>query len=236
MNKLAVLLAIAVVASGITAAVAEPMQGGPYTPSTEPYVACSRDGFSDTQGANGWSYGYMSHGDTWSASPSNITLFDKWDPGQGPTGQWSVQNPGPNENILYMDKLGQSKAGGLDAYNTVRIWEASTTISTSEVLGGVIELPASGAGVRAWIRIWDASAGATVDVADNWGVSDGTNYYYYAPQQIDPGDWVMFGIGHTGADQGSDGLMQEWHVHVTPEPAALALFGLGGLALIRRKR
>jgi hypothetical protein len=234
------LVMIAVVALGATAVMAEPMQGGPYPAPTEPYVACSRDGFSGTQGANGWYYGYVSHGDTWSNIPDHLTLFDKFDPGQGPTGQWSVQNPGPNENLLKIDKLGQTKAGGLDAYNTVRYWVADTPVSTSDVLGGVIELPGSPAGVRAWVKIYDASADATIDVADNWGSGgdfvSGDILYYFAPQQIDIGDWVMFGIGHTGGDQGSDGAIQEWHQHVTPEPAALAMFGLAGLALIRRKR
>ena len=238
MNKLSVLLAVVVVAGGISAAIAEPMQGGPYSPPTDPYVACSRDGFSGVQGQNGWSYGYVGHGDTWSGNILPlITLFDKFHPGQGPTGTWSVQSPGPNENLLLMDKLGQTKAGGAQPYNTVRMWESDTTISFPQggVLGGVIDvMEVVPSGVRAWVKIHDVSTSTTISVADNWDVTDGL-LYWWNTAQIDPGDLVMFGIGHTGGNQASDGAIQEWHQHVTPEPASALLLLLGAPVLMRRK-
>jgi hypothetical protein len=231
-------MAALAVAGMCTAAIAEPMQGGPYSPSTEPYAACSRDGFSGVQGQNGWSYGYVPHGNTWDANmlPA-ITMFDWFDPGMGPSGTWRVQNPGENENLLLMDRLGQTKAGGAAAYNTVRMWESDTTLSATEVLGGVIDVSIhGGAGVRNWVKIHDVSTGVTTTLADNWGTTSGTNYYYYANQQIDPGDLVMFGIGHTGADQSSDGAIQEWHQHITPEPVSALLLLLGAPLFLRRKR
>ena len=238
MRKLSLLLAVAVVAGGISAAIANPMQGGPYTPSTEPWVACSQDGFSGVQGQNGWSYGYVGHGDTWSGNILPlITPFNWFDPGMGTSGTWRVSSPGENENLLFIDEFGQTKAGGSAAYNTVRMWESDTTIPFPQggVLGGVIDVTHVPSGVRAWVKIHDVSTNTTIGVADNWDVTDGL-LYWYNTVQIDPGDIVMFGIGHTGSNQASDGTLQDWHQHVTPEPASALLLLLGVPVLLRRKR
>jgi hypothetical protein len=234
-NKLALLLGVAVVFSGIGVAFAEPMEGGPYNPPTDPYAACSRDGFSGVQGQDGWYYGYITHGDSFSNPLPPVTLFDKFDPGQGPSGRWSVQNPGPNENLLFIDEDGQSKAGGAQAYNTVRYWVADQTIAATEVLGGVFSNTHQPSDVRLWVKIHDVSTNTTTTAGEQWQAPDGL-WYWFAGQQIDPGDLVMFGVGHSGVNQASDGALQPWHVHITPEPATAALLALGGLVLVRRKR
>ena len=213
-------------------AMAAPMEGGPYTPSTEPYVACSQDGFSGVQGQNGWYYGYIPHGSTWNSNIlASVTLFDKFDPGQGPSGTWSVQNPSGNQNLLRIDALGQTKAGGGDAYLTIRYWVANTTVSAADVLGGYYQSSHSSNDPRLIVKI--QSGNVTTGVADNWQATNGMQYFF-ANQQINPGDVVLFGVGHSGTDQASDGYIQSWHQHITPEPAS-ALLMLLGLPLLRRK-
>ena len=225
------------VMSGI--AIGEVMEGGPYSPPTDPYAACSRDGFG-AQGNDGWRYGYVAHGDTWSHLTDHMIDMDLY-PEESfdgdPSHEVSYDGGNPmNMNLLCIDEDGQAYAGGGNAWSTVRYWVADVAIAAgTETGGGVINIDTdSGLGVRAWLKVVDVSAGTTNHVGDIWDIADGTLAYWVLPAIV-VGDIVAFGVGHSGADDSGQMRMQNWHQHITPEPATIALLGLGGLFLRRRK-
>ena len=137
-------------------------------------------------------------------------------------------------------------------YNT---WNSPWWSGTQLTFGGANGQDWTGmTTLTVWYEVVTAASHLQFDVYDIWGMPIATNGFLSSSglAKTPAGDWTKLDIPlgtlsgnftHAGRiqfvqkpnDYGSGVVLYD-DISVTPEPATMALLGLGGLALIRRKR
>jgi hypothetical protein len=157
----------------------------------------------------------------------------------------------PNETpTLSMD----GHNGGLALLATYNTWDSPWWSGTQLVFGGANGQDWTNMNtLTVWYKVTGAASRVECDLYTCWGTGFSNGQYFATPDATPVGDWVQWNIdisGLTGGYRDHVGRIQFAQVYptwgggtvlyddisVTPEPATLALLGLGGLALIRRKR
>jgi len=157
----------------------------------------------------------------------------------------------PNETpTLSMD----GHNGGQALLATYNTWNSPWWSGTQLVFGG-----SNGQDWRdmttltLWYKVTGAASRVECDVYTCWGTGFSNGQWFATPGATPADGWVKWDIdisGLTGGYRDHVGRIQFAQVYpnygggtvlyddisVTPEPATLVLLGLGGLALIRRKR
>lgn len=171
--------------------------------------------FSGVQGQDGWHYGAVPHGNYWGSWEANWTDYPNYYDYAGEKFWWRIQESGIWKRV-YSNVLWSNHTDGPGVY-----WEVAAGNSYSEV---TVLAQVTGAWAT-YLNYWDAST-ATNTILDVG--KDNTLY------NVEAGDKIAFIMNAGDGTTRANGY--NLTITIIPEPTALSLLLLGGLALARRRR
>ncbi len=186
--------------------------------SSQAEVIRFSDGYSSTQGANGWSYEYLADYQNRHTAPANYSqMAYHW------KGYWYAGNGDGDRAQIDNASLFQN-AG----YDPLVTWTATAGYAQA-VVANNLTVNSNG---QCYLDYWDASAGTMTTLGTYDGGLHNESYTLY---NVAPGDMLFFG---KVANYGDNYASASWNPAITvPEPAALTgLVLLGGILAGRRRR
>jgi len=177
------------------------------------------DGYSSTQGANGWSYEYLADYQKCHTAPANYSpMSPHW------KGYWYAGN-GDGDRA----EIGNAYLFQNAGYDPLIAWTAAVTYPVVVVSNNGLTVNSNG---QCYLDYWDASAGTMTPLGTYDGGLHNESYTLY---NVAPGDMLFFG---KVASYGDNYASASWDPAITvPEPAALTgLLLLGGILAGRRRQ
>jgi hypothetical protein len=146
-----------------------------------------------------------------------------------PTTSWYTDFGGGR--TVYLNATSQSVIEGNAAFS-IRYWTADQDYSLATMTS---TLTAGTGGYGFGIYLLDAATSTTTNLAFDWISAGQTKPLNAVLANVKTGDRIAFLLRNGGAS--TSGELQTWDQTIAvPEPAALSLLLLGGLALARRRR
>ena len=187
---------------------------------------------------------YLDSVDTSNKNNTNnliVNLWDRFDPSGDPYGSGS-----PNHGTARLGPRlydGSNDYGGLVNSDSPHTWRVRTGEDpvVQEFIGTDISAAQQWNGYRVTVDVENATFDFDINAGDNGWVQYGAGLklYDYAktgPVIIDEIAWYQLSGGNYFHNDSVNAYLDDVSVVLSPEPASLALLGLGGLAMLKRRR